>query len=92
MTAPLNPAPFDWCAEAARLQTVLTKVASGEGLQRTRYRNGEDEREVEFGRANIGELRKILMEARSKCQMAQGGPPARHAISIGRVSPRRFDY
>lgn len=68
----------DPCAVWPVMQEALDRLLVGETEVRARF--GSDE--VEFGRGNIGELRRRVAELKAECA-AKGGKIRRHAIRGG---------
>lgn len=79
---------YDPCAAFIRLRAAYQSVLLGETVRSTRFRNGEEEREVDFSPSNIGELRKAMIQARDECQAKSTGATGRRAIGIGRRTVR----
>lgn len=81
--------PYDPCEEYAELIAARKEILSGGGaVKRTRFRNGEDERETEFSTVNIKDLEAAIARARRDCMATQeGARPSRHAIGIGHMGP-----
>lgn len=55
--------PTDHCAEAIRLQSLLTAIVSGDGVQQARF--GEDE--VRYYQADKAELRRLIAYHQGIC-------------------------
>lgn len=83
---------YDPCDAYMKMRAALQSIVSGEGVRRVRFRNGDEERETEFSQANVGELRKAMLQAQRECMEKTNGRPARHAIGIGQQQPIRRIY
>ncbi len=70
----------DPCAVWPVMQAALDRLLVGEGFVRAKF--GEDD--VEFGRANIAELRRRIADLKTECA-AKSGKVRRHAIRGGFV-------
>lgn len=66
---PLVPVPVDHCAEALRLRTILTAIASGDSIQSARF--GEDE--VRYFKGDPAALQRQIDYHEGLC----AGPGAR---------------
>lgn len=53
----------DHCAEAVRLQSLLTAIVSGDGIQQARF--GEDE--VSYFKADTAELKQMIAYHQGLC-------------------------
>ena len=77
----------DPCARYHALRTAYHDLLTGGSVVRTRFRNGEDERETQWSQTNISALRSELVIARNECSQATTGRSGRFAIQGG---PSRF--
>lgn len=80
-------AAVDWtdpCARAAALRSAYFALISGGHEQRVRFRNGDDESEVQFTAPKIEVLRDELRWAEAECTAKNtGGRPGRFCITAG---------
>lgn len=84
------PAIYDPCANYRRLRDALERVAAGETVRGTRYRNGEEERQTDFHPGNATLLKELMLQAKAECEAAQTGRTRRSAIRFS--SFRRPPY
>lgn len=88
--SPIPNDPYDPCLDYADLMKARKEILTGGGVKRSRLRNGDDEREVEFNTTNLKDLDAAIARARRDCLAAtdETGRPARSAIGIGIPGPR----
>ncbi|KZE34109.1 hypothetical protein IMF23_04345 [Chelatococcus daeguensis] len=78
--------PIDYsdpCAVLPILREAYYKMLGGSRTERVRYRSGDNEREVVFGRADINALREEVRRLEIACQEKQTGRPARYGLRAG---------
>lgn len=86
---PIPDDDYDPCAFYVELRDARKRVLLGETVRSTRFRNGEEEREVEFTSANLAALDQALSTAKAECELSLNptGRPRRSAIGIGFRGP-----
>lgn len=86
---PIPGDTVDPCADYLRLKAAYEKVVLGQTVKRVRFHNGEEQRETEFGPANLEALEGLMNAAKDECQLSLGNTrPRRSAIGIGRLGPQ----
>lgn len=87
-----KPVDFDDpCSVLAALRKAKAEILLGMKEVRIRFRNGDDEQEVQFQQATVGELDAAIVEYTGLCAAAGGDPGPqvrRFAIRFG--ARRRF--